>query len=289
VRADPEPPANAPRRAAPAGPVAYLILSYKLPELVQRLVARLRAGSPSAIVAVHHDPRHSALGPLDAVRLPAAPVEWGRGSQLAAILRSLAWLRANTDFGWVVLLSGQDYPIRPVAEIEAGLRGADAFIEHVPVEPGQFAERYSNRWRPVSERVGPKLARVLPVRRFPSGLYVGLPARPPIPLYRGSDWCTLSRRAVDAVLDAPRPVIEHFLQTLVPTEAYFHSVLVASGLTLANEHRRYMPFAPGASNPQVLGFDDLDAVLASTADFARKFEDAAVLDEIDRRLTSARG
>jgi hypothetical protein len=273
--------------------VAYLILSYTRPELVERLVARLRGG----VVAVHHDDRRSTLGDVDALRVPATPIEWGHGSQLAAVLRAIDWVRERADFDWLVLLSGQDYPIRPVAEIEAGLAAAevDAFIQTAPVAPlrlrrgevEEFTRRYRYRWRPVSERLVAPLARAAPlvqVRRLPSGAYAGFPARAPLEPFHGSDWFTLSRRAVDAVLGAPPAVTDHFLHTIVPTEAYVHTVLAHSGLRLSNDNRRFAAFTGEAANPRVLGVTDLDAVLASGGDFARKFDDLTVLDELDRRV-----
>jgi hypothetical protein len=117
-------------------------------------------------------------------------------------------------------------------------------------------------------------------------MYLGLRSQPPLRPYHGSDWFTLSRRAVDVLLAAPDAVIDHFLHTIVPTEAFAHTVLVASGLRLVNDNRRWTEFTPGSANPRVLGLADLDAALASGADFARKFDDPAVLNEIDRRLTS---
>jgi hypothetical protein len=278
--------------------VAYLILSYTLPPLVERLAHTLRAGSPGAVIAVHHDDRRCALAAVDALRIePPAPIEWGHGSQLAAVLRAMGWVRERAAFDWIVLLSGQDYPIRPVAEIEASLAAAevDAFIQTAPVAPlrprrggvDEFARRYRYRWRPVSERVLTAVARadpLLQVRRLPSGAYAGVPARPPLEPFHGSDWFTLSRRAVDAVLDAPPAVADHFLHTIVPTEAFVHTVLANSSLRLSGDNRRYAAFAAGAANPRVLGPADLDSVLGSGGDFARKFADLTVLDEIDRRV-----
>ena len=273
--------------------VAYLILSYT--PHVDRLVAALRAGSPDAVIAVHHDDRRCPLPAVDALRIEPRPIEWGHGSQLAAVLRCLRWLRERADFDWLVLLSGQDYPVKPVAEIEAGLYGVDAFIDARPVASrswrrsgtDEFAVRYRHRWRPVSPRLAALAARAAPlarVRTLPSGSYVGLPAQPPLPPYRGSDWFSLSRTAVDVVLAADP---DHFLHTIVPTEAFVHTVLANSPLRLYGDHRRFATFEDDSANPRVLGFGDLDAALASGADFARKFDDPAVLDEIDRRLASA--
>ena len=146
------------------------------------------------------------------------------------------------------------------------------------------------RWRPVSERVARAAAKADPlvhVRRLPAGTYLGLRAEPPLPPFHGSDWCSLSRRAVDALLATPDAVIDHFLHTIVPTEAFAQTVLANSGLRLVNDNRRYAEFAPGSANPGVLGLRDLDAALASGADFARKFEDLAVLDALERRLSSS--
>jgi hypothetical protein len=300
--------------------VAYLILSYTHPELVRRLVARLQG----AVVAVHHDERGCRLGEVDALRVPSAPIEWGHGSQLAGVLRCLRWMR-DREWDWLVLLSGQDYPVRPLPVIEAELAAADvdAFIRHAPVAPrrlrrgavDEFARRYAYRWRPVKTPAarlrgqpaaaprpapnGPadadlaaatRLARLDPlvqVRRLPSGTYAGFPARPPLPVFHGSDWFSLSRRAVDTVLAAPPAVVDHFLHTIIPTEAFVHTVLANSPLRLANDHRRYAVFDPPTSpSPRVFGLQDVDEVLASGADFARKFADLAVLDEIDRRVHS---
>ena len=89
------------------------------------------------------------------------------------------------------------------------------------------------------------------------------------------------------MLATPEPVVDHFLHTIVATEAFVQTVLASSPLRLVNDNRRYAEFDPGSANPRVLGVDDLDAALASGADFARKFDDPAVLDELDRRLTSS--
>src|SRR3954451_20038281 len=105
--------------------VAYVILSYRSPDVLARLVRTLRAGSPDATIAVHHDGRRCPAPGLPGAELiaPAWAVEWGHGWQLAAVLRCLRWALARSGFDWLVLLSGQDYPVRPVPAIEADLAG----------------------------------------------------------------------------------------------------------------------------------------------------------------------
>jgi hypothetical protein len=278
--------------------VAYVILSYRAPDVLARLVRRLRAGSPDATIAVHHDGRRCPVPELPGAELiaPAWAVEWGHGSQLAAVLRCLRWALARSDFDWLVLLSGQDYPVRRLPDIEATLAaaGVDAFVEALPVGPlrlrrgpmDEFARRYHYRWAGVPPRVARLAARAAPllqVRQLPSGTYAGLPA-PQRGVHHGSDWFTLSRRAVEAVASAPGE--RRFERTIVPTEAFVQTVLAnRADLRLSPNTRRHALFAgPGAPRPRVLSFADLDQALASGGDFARKFEDVAVLDEIDRRV-----
>jgi len=80
-------------------------------------------------------------------------------------------------------------------------------------------------------------------------------------------------------------VVDHFLHTIIPTEAFVHTVLANSGLRLSNDHRRYAVFDPPSSaSPRVFGLEDVEALLATGANFARKFDDVRVLDAIDRHI-----
>jgi hypothetical protein len=307
----------------------YVIASHTRPEQVLRLVETLRRGSPDAHLVVHHDARTTrvdagALAALGAHLLaPPTPVAWGRASQLAMHVRALAWALRAREFDWLMLLSGQDYPLRPPAAIEADLAAADvdAFLERAPVGPAprrlhasadEFALRYQRAWRPLpvrrpgslalARRVAAAARPLVVLREMPTGPpLVGLPARTPwspaLRPYRGADWYTLSRRAVAAVLafGRARPDVLRFVlrSTVLPTEAYVHTALHNDpSLRIAPETRRWSRWSPGDQHPAVLGMGDLDAALASGADFARKFDpevDADVLAALDRRVLAGPG
>jgi hypothetical protein len=280
----------------------YVVLSHQHPEQVLRLVRTLRRGSPDATIVLHHDDRRvsvdeAALRALDVVRvLPPTPVGWGAASQLEALLRGL---RAAAGCDWVTVLSGQDYPLRPLAEIERAWResGVDAFAEGSPVDPppwsrgaaDEFARRYFYRYVPVRPP-GLRLRRaiaaarpVLTLREMPWGHLLGVRRRGPgLPVRRGADWLTLSRRAVEVVLGAPG-LVRYYRRTVLPTESLPHTALYASGLRLSGDTRRFSLWTPGAEHPALLDRSHLDAMLGSGADFARKFPpDAPVLDDLDR-------
>ena len=287
---------------------AFLITSYVLPDQVLRLARTLRAGSSDAVIVLHHDDRRSrvdeaALAALGVGRIvPPSPAAWGEGSQLDLVLRGLRYVLEHTDAGWVVLLSGQDYPIRPVAEIERSLAAAncDAFVEALPVPAlGEYALRYHHRWRPVPEpawpvaRAAARITGRVQRRRMPSGPWVGVRVRFPAGFvcHRGGDWFTLSRRALESVERSRRDqpeLLEHFRRTLIPTEGYVQTVLANDpSLELSGDTRRFTRWEPRAPRPAVLTLDDLPAMRASGMDVARKFDpeiDRAVLDAIDREV-----
>ena len=294
--------------------VAYCVLSHTAPAQVLRLARTLRASSADGSVVIHHAPQGPALdqAALDALggvlRAPAQPVTWGRGSQLDALLRLLKHALTHTDADWFVLLSGQDHPARPVRDIEVDLAASDVdgYVDGDVVPPrfsrdgtDEWTRRYACRWYDVPEpgragrrlvqalrpalflrdsRTGPLLGRRL--RRTPFGL--------DLPLRVGQDWLTLRRPAAEALVHAPPALLAHYATTFAPTESLPHTLLHADpSLRLAGGSRRFVAFDPGAANPRVLRMADAEAILASGADFARKFDltvDAAVLDRLDAAI-----
>jgi hypothetical protein len=118
--------------------VVYLITSHRGPGQVVRLVRTLRRGSPRSPIVIHHDQSRSrleetALEGLDHVYLVpwSITVEWGDFSIVEMNLRAFRWILERMEFDWLVLLSGQDYPIKPLPAIERVLGEAshDGFME----------------------------------------------------------------------------------------------------------------------------------------------------------------
>lgn len=117
----------------------YLVMSHDYPEQVVRLLRTLRQGSPHAHIVLHHDQSGS---PLEASRLPervhqvpfSMNIEWGTFSLVEMQLRCFEWIDRHLDFDWLVLLSGQCYPIKPLADFERFIasEAADAYIGTTP-------------------------------------------------------------------------------------------------------------------------------------------------------------
>ena len=95
----------------------YVVTSYVNPSQTERLVARLRRGSPGARIIVSHDrkmptPDADVLDRLQAeLWLTPEPVTWGDSTYLRSLLALIERADLAQD-DWLTVLTGQDYPLR---------------------------------------------------------------------------------------------------------------------------------------------------------------------------------
>jgi hypothetical protein len=273
--------------------VVFLVHSHHKRTSLERLVERL-ADTSTALTVVHHDRaaevRPSLAGNQRAMFVPEPQrIEWGRLSVPGAVLSSLKWIRREIpSVHYVLLLSGQDYPAMSPRSIEAELLATDvdAFIswEVIPPLSGSLSsdwQRGASRryyWHRVPGRFRP-----VPVPRLRHFF-------DQVPIFAGSIWFNLGRRALDRILDDEARLAyltdRRFRGTMLPGEAFFQTALLnaATGLTIANDHRRFFRFPTwgAAAHPETLSLDDLDAIRSSGAFFARKVDEAESHELLDR-------
>jgi hypothetical protein len=277
--------------------LAYVVSAYTNLEQVARLIRLVGGTDP---VAVHVDRKtnrrefeqlRNEVGDVPEVTLlKRHACHYGGFGHVRATLKGIDDVLARSpDFSHLVLLTGQDYPIKPLAEIRSFLeeRRDCSFMGINPLpsplwSPRGGLDRIEYRhlhWR--GRRVR------LPGRRaFPLGLR---------PFGGGAYWC-LSRACVELVAHfvvERRDVVRFFQHVDVPDEIFFQTIVMNSELaaTVVNDNLRYVDWSRGR-RPAVLGMDDLGALRASPKLFARKFDtrvDAAVLDAIDTQLLGIRG
>jgi hypothetical protein len=274
--------------------VAYVISAYKLPDQLVRLVQRLE--SPNSSFAIHVDRKtgsdvyarmQEGLRAVDSVHfLERHTCNWGDFGHVRATLKGLAHLLEDGDpFDYLVLLTGQDYPLRPAEEIEAFLAGADgrSFMRWWPLphEPwsGRGGLHRIERWHLVGRR---HLRLSLPLRR-----------RLPLDLvpFGGSPYWCLARPVAEHVHETVRAhpeLVRFFEHVFVPDELFFQTIVANSRWrdSLVDDNLRYVDWSRLPA-PAILGAGDVDRLLASPALFARKFDatvDAVILDLLDAHL-----
>lgn len=286
----------------------YVITSYTEPSQTVRLLRRLRHDSPGARLIVSHDrkapaPEAAALEGVGAeLLLTPEPVTWGDATYLRSVLRAIEHAALDAD-DWLTVLTGQDYPIRPLSEYESFLADspADMVLEEPDDDPHLDAllARYRVRsyrlphWTD-RHRIRQVVGRLpgLTLGREPRGLPPYLhrrrlrtPFGDDLVLRKGSDLFALSGRAAQALRSAPPGLMRYYAHTRVPSESYVHTVL-RNQSSLRNHPTMLHYTRWGASpHPEWLGVDDLAAMRASAYWFARKFRpDDPALDRLDDLL-----
>jgi hypothetical protein len=272
--------------------LTYIVSAYKNLDQLVRLVDRLTTGS--SVVFVHVDRKtddgeyarlEASLAEREDVHLLERHVcHWGGFGHVEATLKGIdALLGSGADFGHVVLLTGQDYPIKPLGEIERFFaeRPETSFMAYSRLPNEWWADGGVDRIRYRHWRWRGRHARLPWPRRFPPGL------RP----YGGGAYWNLSREAVEHVARflERRPDVARFFRGVdIPDEILFQTVLMSSPLaeSVVNDNLRYIDWSRGP-RPALLEARDLPALRDSPKLFARKFDvfhDADVLDLVDHEL-----
>ena len=310
---------------------AYLIFSHANVLQLQRLVHAIRKSSPNSAIVLHHDPSGEPLNPSEFTAMknvffiahPVA-VRWADITQVHALLHGLEWATSRLDFRWISIISGQDYPLRSLMLAEQELRETefDAFVEANPIKASDwsmFTRYYFQYWKLPRFRHHYKAPAFLRnylqtlrqlinrsrspvrieggIRNTPMQLGVRTLAHPfsaSFACYKGSDWFTLSRKAVNYVQEFTRKnpdYLRYFQRTYIASEAYIQTILWNSPqLKIANNNRRFILWdANHSSHPITLAHKHLGKMTASGKDFGRKFDpklDNRVLDELDQIITN---
>lgn len=255
--------------------VCYYLQTHTRPGQVSRLVEVIKEGSPDSVVLISHD---AAAPPLDVQRLESMPgvhvlIErggYGDYSHLERYFAAIDWLDAQgIEYDWLENISGQDYPLRPIADLESTLAASevDGYLLYAPIFPGRLPAgadqgawpqfelvapfdagmryQYRHWWvgRPTSAKqrwLRPLMALnfVQPwVRVSLPYSTIGVRRRSTIfsddfVAYGGWFFCTLSRPCVQYVRDFVRDhpdMVRFFRTVLAPEEAFLQTVLVNSG------------------------------------------------------------
>jgi hypothetical protein len=283
--------------------IAYLIMGHRQPSQILRLIRALR--DSAAFFVVHIDKRAAddVYNPLKDYAATHPEVHltrrircyWGDDGIARAMIECVkTTLQNGHNFDYAILLSGQDYPIKPATEIKAFLARN---------EGSQFIESFQldkpNRW---TSHAGPFQAmnRVrywtfffrsrrfhfrVP-RRFPPGW------RP----FGGSQWWGLSRDCIQYLgrTFSTRPdVIRYFRHVFIPDESLFQTLIAnepSFSSRIVTDDLRHIDWErPNPRYPRTLDMEDFERLRASSKLFARKFEverSRDLLDRIDTELLS---
>ena len=309
--------------------ILFLILSHNLPDQLTRLVKTLVNNSEACQVLVLHEFSKCSFDQTELQSIPRVHIlnapnnaEWGDFSIVANMLYGTQWAEENLSFDWMVLISGQDYPIKSLTYMEQRFATTeyDGYIQKYyadqpnPLFQDQTYSRYYFRYfsipkfpyyyripKPIQKllraiRVGFK--HKIPIFRLKGG-YRGTNLRLGIRwpsyfsknfrCYVGRQWFSINIKSVKYlnkfVHENPQ-FIDFYHRCLIPDESFVHTVLHNNpDLSLANDSLVYVKFIDkiNAASPQILTMEDFQNLLENDAHFARKF-DLGVDSEIFDKL-----
>lgn len=223
---------------------AYVILTHSDWPQTERLVRAIRRSSPGSSVLVWHDDRTTSFpvtveDPGVEIRAHELATDWGSWELVEATLLAFEHVRERVDPDLIVLVSGQDYPVRRLVDWEAEAIGSGSWVgESAPLEyafhwgrrRGEGRDeltRYTHRWfqtpfarlgvhirgaagdrlRRMRAALALRLEPVLSVRVVARGrgVFWGVRRRTPFtperPCHLGSQWLALPRQLLDRLLD----------------------------------------------------------------------------------------
>ncbi len=283
---------------------AYVILAHRQPAQLLRLVQTLNDGA--SVFFVHIDRRSdiNQFGQLKdqgVVFVPRVKTAWANFGLVEAALNGLrAVLQSKEEISHVILLSGQDYPIKTNDHINRFIRESanKSFIEYFPLpcdekwQPDGGLYRVSKYFFGFRQyqRYGAKAANfvsgILPFMRRKS--YQGMKA------YAGSMWWIINREAAQYILDFVKknPHYAAFHRfTFAADEVFFHMILLNAqnenlSSVLVNTDKHFIKWkGKDSSHPELIDNNDLEDLMQSDALFARKLDldrNKEVFDLIDK-------
>ena len=224
-------------------------------------------------------------------------VRWASYRFTEAILQGVREILATDEqYDFINLLSGQDYPIKPVESIY------NFFARHIGCSFLSFEREGSSWWSHAITRVEQyhttyfnfkgqyKLQaianNVLPKRKFPL----------PYTLYGGpyGSWWTMSNDCANYLIEFidKNSKLRRFTQFTWGSDEFLISTILMNSPykdRIVNDNYRYIDWSQGGANPKSLTVADANKLAHSHKLFARKFDinqDAEILDLIDQSLLS---
>lgn len=280
--------------------IAYIISAFKQPDQLVRLVRRLNTATTTFFI---HVDRKSSDEVYDRTLtgtqqfpnvtfLKRYRCYWGGFGHVQASIEGIKEIiERNIQYDYVILLTGQDYPIKTNHQIQEFFEAnhGRSFMDHFPLpreewECGglQRVQLWHFRWHD-RHFVFPRNPEGIVHRKFPRDFQI----------FGGSSYWCLTKECIEYIYQfiKTNPGFVNFFKYVdVPDEIFFHTIVMNSlhAQRVVNDDMRYIDWKdPGAGSPAILGKEDLEKLATSPKLFARKFDervDSEVLDLIDQEI-----
>jgi hypothetical protein len=283
--------------------IAFLILAHSDPSHLESLIQSLSGHD----VYVHWDKKSGEIPNIPGATFieDRCSVFWAGFTMVEATVALMRAARAsNEPYIKYVLLSGADYPIRPLTELTQKFEADNDwnYLNAVKVDDSEHLSALMKQrlWRDgVLPNALPRTPLIKKIERFIRGsvnfLIPKIPKNTPdAVLYHGSQWWALSAAAVDTVIETflKVPSMTAFYRfTFASDEQYVHTVIRNSALSskcdppLPYEGRGTYKTANlhivDSSLTKWFSVEDKDQIIDSNKYFVRKLNSSKSADLVD--------
>jgi len=288
---------------------AYIIVAHKNPKQLYRLISRLSDGNSEFFVHIGLNSSISSFYEILDIGqhihfLPRFNSAWGGYGTIEPYLSGMKAVRDSPiEFDRILLLSGQDYPIKSNKEIDEFFQSSEhtVFLDYYPIPnhakwPGKDRGGlyridkyyYGMAWHQMlRSKTMNVLSSFIPAlkRKLPNNM------KP----YTGNTWFNLDMYSLNYILNYHEAHPEYFefhKHTYVADELFIHMIVGNSTdekllNSIANTEKRFTIWDdPTFAHPRILTKNDFPEISKSDDLFARKFEesDSEILDRIDQEI-----
>ena len=275
--------------------IACIIMAHKEPQQIERFIKKF---SQFPFDFYIHLDKKISKAPFDyLIEIPRVHfvskrirVRWASYSFLHALLLAFKEVLGKGPYDFISVMSGQDYPIKPVADIYHELEknkgrnfisyeeGSEWWTHAITRIKKYHFTNFGFRGR---YRIQFFLNAMLPVRKFPL----------PYTLYGGprAMCMTLSADCAGYICDfiSSNKQLRRFIRfTWGPDEFVIPTLIMNSAFknTVINNNFYYIDWTKGGTNPKTLTFEDYELLISSDKMLARKFDiktDSVILEMLD--------
>lgn len=277
--------------------IAFIMLCHKNPEQINRLIDKLSEFS-DADVYIHVDMNHSEI--RDEIKkqknvelIPeerSYRIQWGSVNIVKATLELIRVVKGSgKQYDYIWLISGQDYPICPVEEIEKRLsEGAGLnYIECIRTDDKRYSgyrklyEVAYPSWINLNNVLIKSIKRIYMILtggyRHTFSLFI---RKKPFDFdfSFGSQWWTITSEAAFEILeysDCHPEVLEYFKKSIIPDESFFQTLFMRGDYRNKRMmNLTYINWGKNRRSPETLLSKDMDKLMDASKKFcfARKFE-----------------
>ena len=206
---------------------------------------------------------------------------WGTQSQVKT---EMLMLKTASSYGYhhyYHILSGSDLPLRSQDDIHAWFSGRTTSFLYYTERPSQWDVQRISRYHNVFGHRGVVSSRLNGIfSRIQESLAVDRLKGLDIEVKKGSNWASLTQKAVDVLLSYEARIMKLTRFSVCADEVYKQTILVHENCPIIRDDLREIHWVNG-NHPQTYSSSDYEMLCRSEKMFARKFSEKMDREIID--------